>query len=250
MIVRTGLLFATLLIAVLGRAQASEDLARGKNLYQGSCGLCHGQTGTGGKGPSLAQPRLHRAPDAALLTEVIRSGIPGTERRGSWQLPAREARQVAVFVLSLGRVPVEPLPGNVARGKSLYESKGVCAPCHIIRGAGGSYGPELSEIGLRRSGDYLREALVKPAATLPDGFLMVTAITREGVTVRGIRVAEDSFTIQVRDAANKFHSFRKSSLANLKKEFKTSPMPSYESQFSAAELDDVVAYLASLRGVS
>jgi putative heme-binding domain-containing protein len=169
---------------------------------------------------------------------------------GSWQLSKGEVAQVAKFVLSLGRLEAASLPGDPARGKTLYETKGGCAACHILRGSGRSFGPELTEIGLRRNANYLRESLVKPAATVPEGFLMITAITREGKTVSGIRMAEDSFTIQIRDAAGKFHSFRKAGLANLKKEFKTSPMPSYEKQFSADEMDDMVAYLASLRGAS
>jgi putative heme-binding domain-containing protein len=231
-------------------AQAPDDLARGKALFQGHCGLCHGQTGTGGTGPSLAQPKLHRAPDEMRLIEVIARGIPGTEMPGSWQLSTGEVLQLAKYVRSLGRIELVPLPGDAARGKTLYETKGGCKACHIIRGLGRSYGPELTEIGLRRNANYLRESLVKPAATVPEGFLMITAITRDGKTVSGIRMAEDSFTIQIRDASNKFHSFRKAALANLKKEFKTSPMPSYESQLSADELDDMVAYLASLRGAS
>jgi len=248
--VRTGIFSLSLLLSLLARAQAPDDLARGKALYEGHCGLCHGQTGGGGTGPSLARPKLPRAPDQTRMVEVIQRGIPGTEMPGSWALSSGEAQQIAKFVLSLGSVVETSLPGNAARGKTLYETKGGCAACHIIRGSGGSFGPELTEIGLRRNANYLRESLVKPAATVPEGFLMVTAITREGKTVSGIRMAEDSFTIQIRDASNKFHSFRKAALANLKKEFKTSPMPSYESQFSAAELDDMVAYLASLRGAS
>jgi hypothetical protein len=77
---------------------------------------------------------------------------------------------------------------------------------------------------------------------------MVTVTTRDGKTVRGVRAAEDSFTIQLRDPAGRVHSFRKSEVANVKKEFDKSPMPSYESKFSAGELNDLIAYLASLRG--
>ena len=236
--------------SVLLRGQANEDPDRGKRLYQGHCALCHGITGTGGKGPSLARPVLSHAPNDLALVGVIVGGIQGTEMPGAWQLTQREAMQVAAYVRSLGRVPVVQLPGNAARGKALYQSKGGCATCHIVSGAGASFGPELSEIGAKRNAEYLRESLVKPDAAVPEGFLMVSATTRDGKTVRGIRVAEDSFTIQLRDAAGRFHSFRKSELVNLKKEFKQSPMPSYESTFSAAELDDMVAYLASLRGKS
>ena len=74
--------------------------------------------------------------------------------------------------------------------------------------------------------------------------------TRDGGTARGLRINEDTFTIQLRDSANHFLSFRKSDLTSLKKEFHESLMPSYQSKFSASELDDLIAYLASLRGAS
>jgi len=45
-----------------------------------------------------------------------------------------------------------------------------------------------------------------------------------------------------------FYSFRKSDLAELNKQFGKSPMPSYKSALNDAEMDDIVAYLASLRG--
>jgi hypothetical protein len=41
---------------------------------------------------------------------------------------------------------------------------------------------------------------------------------------------------------------RKSDLAELSKEFGKSEMPSYES-LSSSEIDDLIAYLSSLRGV-
>lgn len=225
------------------------DLERGKKLYEGHCSLCHGQTGTGGKGPSLAQPTLRHAPDDAALAEVIKNGIPNSEMPGAWQLTGREASQVAGYVRSLGRTVATPLPGDPERGRKLYESAGGCAACHILGGTGVSLGPELTEIGAQRSADYLRESLLKPGAQVPEGFMLVSVTTRDGKTMRGIRANEDTFTIQVRDSSNRFHSFRKRDVT-VKKEFHESLMPSYESRFSAAELDDLVAYLATLRGKS
>ena len=229
---------------------AQDDVARGKKLYEGFCSLCHGQTGTGGKGPSLAQPTLLRAPDDERLVQVIQEGIRGTEMPGFWQLTPHEAKQVAAYVRSLGRTSVENLPGDAARGKALYEGKGGCASCHIVRGVGSSLGPELTEIGARRSSNYLREAIVKPGAAVPENFLVVSVVTASGRTIRGMRVNEDSFTIQIRDPGGKFHSFRKSELSKINREPHVSLMPSYESKFNAGELDDLIAYLASLRGVS
>jgi cytochrome c oxidase cbb3-type subunit 3 len=231
-------------------AQSTAELDRGQKLYDSHCSLCHGQTGGGGKGPNLAQPTLRHAPTADRLAEVIKQGLPGTEMPGAWQLTDREAMQVALYVRSLGRTAIVKLPGDPTRGRALYESKGGCASCHIVQGAGNSLGPELTEIGARRSPDYLREALVKPSAIVPEAFLVVRVTSRDGKTTRGIRVNEDTFTIQLRDASNRFYSFRKSQLAKVEKQFNQSFMPSFESAFTAAELDDLIAYMASLRGQS
>ena len=49
-------------------------------------------------------------------------------------------------------------------------------------------------------------------------------------------------------SAGAFHSFRKSEVKSISKETGASLMPGYRSRLSAAELDDLVAYLASLGG--
>ncbi len=224
------------------------DLARGKQLYENQCSVCHGMTGTGGKGARLAQPTLRHASDDGALAAVIANGIPGTEMPAAWQMTEREIWQVAGYVRSLGRIPVVVLPGNAERGRALYESKGGCVSCHIAKGSGNALGPELTEIGAKRSAEYLREALVKPGATVPEQFLVVSATSRDGKTIRGERITEDIFTIQIRDAAGRMQSLRKADLTNFKKLPHDSLMPSYESKFSAGELDDLVAYLATLRG--
>lgn len=223
------------------------DIARGKQLYDGHCVVCHAQGGTGAKGPRLAQPTLRHARDDNALAEVIKNGIPGTEMPQSWQMTDREIWQVAGYVRSLGRSAQVSLPGDAARGQALF-AKGGCGGCHIVNGAGNALGPELSDIGARRSADYLRESIVKPGAQVPEQFVVVTAAARDGKAIRGERVAEDSFTVQIRDVSGRVHSYRKSELTNYQKRFHESLMPSYEAKFSAAELDDVVAYLAGLRG--
>ena len=166
----------------------------------------------------------------------------------AWQMTDREVWQVAGYVRSLGRTAVLRLPGDPAKGKEYYEGKGGCAACHIVSGRGGNLGPDLTDIGARRSGTYLREALIDPGASVPEKFLVVSVVARDSHRVRGIRSNEDSFTIQIRDASNVFHSFRKLDLTELKKEFGASLMPGYRDVFAASEIDDLVAYLAGLRG--
>jgi len=222
------------------------DLAQGKKIYNNQCALCHGIGGAGGRGPALDRPKLPRAATPADLIKLIQEGIPNSEMPGFWSLNNREVRQVAGYVRSLGRMQTVKLTGNAARGQTLFETN--CAACHVVRGQGGVAGPELTEIGARRSPAYLRAALLDPNAATPEGFLVVSVTTAGGQRVRGVRINEDSFSIQLRDASNRIHSFRKFDLQEVKKEFGVSTMPSYKDAFTAAELDDLIAYLASLRG--
>jgi len=251
-------LLAVLIIAIaLGRPFVSSqdqiekltpnDLASGQKLFVAHCALCHGIGGTGGRGPSLNHPELRRAGENLALFQVIRNGIPSTEMPGAWQMTDRETWQVAGYVRSLGRISISRLPGDSMRGREVYEKES-CSGCHIISGNGGNLGPDLTNIGAQRSAVYLREALLDPAADVPEGFLVVSVVGPDGKKVRGTRLNEDSFTIQLRDSSGVFHSFRKQDLTDLKKEFGTSLMPGLRNVLTAAETDDLVAYLASLRG--
>jgi putative heme-binding domain-containing protein len=222
------------------------DIAAGEALYQSHCSLCHGTTGGGGRGPALAQPKLRRAPDDTTLFKVIQEGIPGTEMPGAWQMDDKELRQTAGYVRSLGRISIKPVPGDVTQGRQVYEKNG-CANCHTINGSGRPMGPELSSIGARRSAMYLREAITDPEAAVPDDFLQVRATPADGPAITGVRLSEDTFTLQVRDYSGRLHAFWKRDLKDIRKEQGKSPMPSYKDKLNDSELTDLIAYLVSLR---
>jgi cytochrome c oxidase cbb3-type subunit 3 len=220
--------------------------AGGKKIFDSQCALCHGQSGGGGRGPSLARPKLNKAPDDAALQRVISNGIE-PEMPGAWQLNPREVESVAAYVRSLGALPPETVPGDPARGARVYNARG-CDGCHMVAGQGGSFGPELTDIGARRNAAWLRQTVLQPASSLPEDFVYVSATPASGQSVRGVRVNEDSFTIQLKDARGQFHSFRKADLKELRHLEKESPMPSYQGRLEPAELDDLVAHLAGLKG--
>ncbi len=228
-------------------AQTPEDVNQGKKLYLGHCSPCHGQTGTGGRGPNLAQPRLKHGASEEAIAGVIKNGIAGTEMPGAWQLSDREAALMAAYVRSLGRVDRVDLPGDAVAGRRVFERSG-CGQCHIVNGEGVAMGPELTEIGVRRNAEYTREAIVHPGAAVPESYLYVEIATAAGRTVSGQRVNEDSFTIQIRDSTGRYHSFRKQEMKEVRKFSGRSAMPSYQGRLGEAELDNLVAYLASLRG--
>lgn len=259
--VSRNLLMASLLWGALRLLPAQQnDLVQGKQLFQAHCATCHGQRGEGGRGPTLALPKLSRATTEPLLFSLIKAGIPGTEMPGS-QLSNEEIQQLAAYVRQLGQVPSETVQGNAKRGEPLYFTKGSCNQCHALKGQGSTFGPDLTEIGLKRGATHLRASLLVPeddvpksfvryrtGTSIPENFLQVRVVTQDGQRIKGVRVNEDTFTIQLREASGRVHSFFKSELSELHKDWGQSPMPSYREVFSKEELDDVVAFLLSLRG--
>lgn len=223
-----------------------QDLAEGRRFYLTQCAGCHGIRGDGGRGANLAKPTLLHAPTDEALQLVIRRGIPGTEMPRS-ALSNEQLRDVAAYVRSLGRVAPSPVPGDPQRGAAIALSKGNCRACHVIDGDGASIGPDLAGIGARRSPAYLRASLLEPSAELPQGFLQVRAVTPNGKTVTGVRLNEDTFSIQIRSLDNRTFSFWKSELRALHKDRGQSPMPSYRDNLTPPELDDLVAWLVSLQ---
>lgn len=235
---------------------APVDLEEGKRLFQQNCSLCHGVNGGGEEGPDL-----HGV--SAKLGEpevqgIIRRGIPGTAMPGSSTLSERQATNIAAYVLKLGSTTIsEKVAGDPKDGEALYNSSG-CSACHMIAGQGGSIGPDLSRIGAMRGAASLKARLQDPGANLPkveEGlfgnsrtqFLMYRAVEKDGHIVEGMRVGEDSFTIVLKDSSGKFHGLWKPDLRSLEKEPGKSFMPSFKDTLSAAQLDDLVAYLMSLK---
>ncbi len=227
-----------------------EDLARGKKLFLGSCTYCHGPKGDGGKGADLSHQELVRAKTDGDLARIIEVGLPGTEMPSAWHMTRREVTQVAAYVRTLAKVDIQAVAGDVNKGQALYVKHG-CANCHTLKAdgvyTGGLMGPDLSSIGLKRNGAYLRESVTDPAASLPEGFVPVKVVTQAGRAVNGRVTQEDTFVIVVRDAAGDNHVMLKKNVKSITRDPKSSPMPSFKDKLTMAELDDLVAYLASLK---
>ncbi len=230
----------------------------GERLYRLHCAGCHGARGEGGRGADLTGPLRTRDADDAALVRIIDSGIPGTEMPGT-RLEQGQTAELVAHIRALRQAPPAPPRGDSARGRELYRKAG-CASCHAIGAEGGLLG-DLTDIGARRGPSHLRAALVDPETyvperfwqyrwviPLPDNFLQVRVVTRDGRSLTGVRLNEDAFSIQLRDYSERVHSFWKTELRELHRDWGRSPMPSYKDIFKPEELDDLVAYLASLRG--
>jgi putative heme-binding domain-containing protein len=160
-------------------------------------------------------------------------------------LPAAIAAAVLVTTLSAQRPP-SGSSVDASAGRAIFESRGGCAGCHALDNSNGTLGPNLGWIGLLRTPASLRQSLTKPDADIHPRFLTIGVETAAGETFEGLLLNEDDLSIQIRDTSHRNRSFLKSGLKALRRETR-SLMPSYTGVLSAEEIDQVVAYLRTLR---
>ena len=115
-------------------------------------------------------------------------------------------------------------------------------------GRGKRMGPELSQIGRTRSAAYLRMSVVNPGADITPGYQMITVVTKDGKRIVGAQRSYDDFSVQLMDASENYYSFQKSDVTSIKQEYKSLMPDTYGKLFSEAEVNDMVSYMASLRG--
>ena len=257
-----GLIQAALVAALVvvagpaAPAQAQEnafdtpiDVRMGERVFRAQCGRCHGRDGRGNDetgAPDLTTGQFSRVSSDAGMFDVIREGIDGTAMIGiSPRASDQSVWQIVSYINSLNLDPADyDLPGDAGRGEQVYAGAN-CSTCHMVRGQGGRTGPDLSTVGSRLDPDEIATSLSDPDAEVAPRWWTMRINRADGSTIEGLRMNEDTFTVRIMDNDENLWSFMKSEVRSLE-QIKTSTMPAAEG-LNASEMDDLVAYLFSLR---
>jgi putative heme-binding domain-containing protein len=243
-------------LAACCRAQTANPFASdpqaaetGRWMFRIYCSPCHGIHADGGRGPDLTLGSYSSGDRDADLFRVIARGVPGSEMAGySGRVDDEGIWRLVAYIRSAARHETASVPGNVAAGENIFWVKGSCGTCHRVGAKGVDIGPDLSLAGRRRSVAYLRASVLTPDADITPGYGTITVIKKDGKKIVGVEKSVDNFSAQLMDLSGHYYSFLREDVTSIKRE-PASLMPStYGKTLTPTEIDDLVAYLNSLRG--
>jgi putative heme-binding domain-containing protein len=229
------------------QSYSRDDVALGAKAYRTHCITCHGRNGEGNRGPDLTRGEFRHGKSDEALVNIVLDGISGTGMPGAW-MSRSQAKQVVRYLRSLaGNQTIVETPGDPARGRVVFAETADCATCHVVDGTGGKRGPNLSTIGWQRSPDHIRQSILRPSVSVEQAYRRVQVFLDSGEEIDGLLLNEDGYSIQVMDGEERLRAFDKKKLARIVKP-PLSLMPVYAQSLSRKEIDDLVAYLYSLKG--
>jgi putative heme-binding domain-containing protein len=252
----TGLGALALLVAgapapALGQGDAdhtysSAAIEAGSRVYVTECALCHAPNGDGVDGVDLRLGLFRGARSDDDLRRVITTGVSDS-RMPAFALRPEELDGVVAYIRA-GFDPegVAVRVGDAASGQAIFQGAGRCVQCHRVNGVGRRLAPDLSDVGLVRTPAAIQRTILDPTAALLPINRPVRAVTRDGETIRGRRLNEDTYTVQLIDSQERLRSLVKADLV----EYEVSRTATMEpTTLSADEVADLIGYLLSLRGL-
>jgi cytochrome c oxidase cbb3-type subunit 3 len=231
-----------------GKSASRPDARPGQRTFTASCAGCHGLDGRGGeRAPNITgSAKLRRLSDADLAA-IVASGVPGTGMPAFRSLGVSEVHAVVSYLRVLeGEDKTQGLPGDPARGKTVFFAKAECSSCHMIQGQGGFLGSDLSTYASTRSAKEVLDDIISPAKNADASRQAVTVVMRDGRRISGVVRNEDNFSVQLLTPEGAFYFILRSELQSL--EYQSGPvMPAdYGQRLTSSELNDLASYLMSV----
>ena len=241
-------------VAIKNPVEGNTDAIRtGSELYRQRCSTCHGTDAKGAARGSDLTVVWTDGPSDVQVFQTARRGVPNTLLSHSFG-PDEDLWSILAYLRTVSSMTPAAASGRADNGERIFSAN--CRGCHQVAGHGGHLGPDLSRVGSNRSRALLAHKIrhassyfmsVYQGGVVLDGFQPVTLVTREGQQIRGVKKNEDAFSIQIMDSHERLQGYTKAGLRDVVND-KTSLMPDFgPDKLSDHDLDDLLAYLATLR---
>ena len=135
------------------------------------------------------------------------------------------------------------IKGDPIAGKSIYLQQG-CNACHSIEKGEPLKGPFMGQIGSIMSRQQIAESILKPNASISQGFATVLVTTTDGKSVMGFVTAESAERVVLRDITGAAHTIMAGDIQK-REELETSMMPAgLANALSYEEFASLITYLS------
>ena len=141
-------------------------------------------------------------------------------------------------MLALGKIE-----GDASKGEALFISQG-CVACHSITKDQVMKGPFMGQVGSIMNREQIAESILKPNASISQGFSTVQISTKGGDNYVGFVTRESADDLTIRNIVGTAKELKKSNIAE-RKELETSMMPAgLANALSFEEMASLVTYLS------
>ncbi len=189
-----------------------------------------------------------------------RSGIEGVDIAKIAAAPTKPAKPtidlsaIARTKGQVGKMSIEDIilaladvKGDPKKGEVLFTKQG-CIACHTTSPNEAPKGPYMGQVGAVLSRDQIAESILKPNASISQGFATVSVLTKDNKSMVGFVTSESADKIEMRDIAGQAHNFKVSNIKS-RTELKISMMPEgLANSLSISEFASLVSFLASKKG--
>ena len=177
----------------------------------------------------VLRPHAAKNPEIArLMSEVMKGGLLVS-------LDPQEVARVRALVRTRG---------DARRGRELFLNHKAlaCITCHQLEGVGGNVGPDLTRIWDTMTVEKIMEAIIDPSKEIKEGYQSYVATTRKGQVFVGLKVAQTSEEVVLKDQTGKEIRIRARDLESLTVSKKSLMPEDVVSQLTFNQFIDLIAF--------
>ncbi len=138
---------------------------------------------------------------------------------------------------------IAKIQGDPATGKQLFTKQG-CVACHSLSRSEVMKGPFMGQIGSIMNREQIAESILKPNASISQGFASVMITTKGDKTYMGFVSEESAEKLVIRDITGQVNTIKVANITS-RKEMETSMMPpGLANELSYEEFASLITFLS------
>jgi putative heme-binding domain-containing protein len=135
------------------------------------------------------------------------------------------------------------LTGDAAKGQASFAT--LCGICHQVNGAGIDFGPNLSDVGSRKTKELIAESILDPSKVIEPGFEAVIIKLESDEVAMGLVAGETDTEVTVKAMGGAKTTFKKADIVSRTKQPMSMMPVGLYGALSTEDLVNIVEFLAS-----